>query len=164
MKNSARPPLQRQGAAILLVGERAIFFLIGIMLFAAAMTLLVRAVGVLWLLIASPAASTIAAGSAFLDIILLVLMVVELAYTVMLSLRGVVLSAEPFLIVGLIAVIRRILVITVGEVRGDSGGPSTLAQGSAIELAILTSVVLAFVISITLLRWRPRSEHTEGIE
>lgn len=146
---------------MLLFAERAIFFLIGVMLFAAALTLLVRAIGVLWLLISSPAASTISAGSAFLDIILLVLMVVELAYTVMLSLRGVVLSAEPFLIVGLIAVIRRILVITVGEVRGESAGPSTLAQGSAIELAILTGVVLVFVVSIVLLRSRPRTDAPE---
>jgi uncharacterized membrane protein (DUF373 family) len=91
------------------------------------------------------------AGAAFLDVVLLVLMVVELAYTVVLSLGGVVLSAEPFLIVGLIAVIRRILVITVGEVQ--SGKPSSqLPQNSAIELAILTGVVLAFVLSIVMLR------------
>ncbi|GAC1419461.1 MAG: hypothetical protein NVSMB64_28830 [Candidatus Velthaea sp.] len=161
MRKPLRPPLQRQAAGILLFAERTVFFLIGSMLFAAAVLLLVRSVGVMWLLVSSPASSTITAGSAFLDIILLVLMVVELAYTVMLSLRGVVLSAEPFLIVGLIAVIRRILVITVGEVRGDSAGPSILAQGSAIELAILTGVVLAFVISIILLRWRPHADSAD---
>ena len=86
-------------------------------------------------------------------------MVVELAYTVMLSLGGIVLSAEPFLIVGLIAVIRRILVITVGEVQ-SSKPSSQLPQNSAIELAILTGVVLAFVLSIAMLR-RSRAP-TEG--
>ena len=86
--------------------------------------------------------------------ILLVLMVVELAYTVLLSLRGSVLMAEPFLIVGLIAVIRRILVITVGEV-GPSG--SSVSR-NATELGILTGVVVVFVFSIFLLRRRPNRE------
>ena len=161
--NERKPAtLQGRAAGVLLFAERGVFFLIGIMLFAAALTLLVRAISVLWLLVTSPQGTTIAAGSAFLDIILLVLMVVELAYTVMLSLRGVVLSAEPFLIVGLIAVIRRILVITVGEVHSETTGPATLVQGSAIQLAILTGVVLAFVVSIVLLRSRPRNESIEG--
>jgi uncharacterized membrane protein (DUF373 family) len=142
--------------------EQLIFFVIGAMLFAAALALLARALVVLWALIASPAADMMSAGASFLDVVLLVLMVVELAYTVLLSLRGVVLSAEPFLIVGLIAVIRRILVITVGEVQGDKASPQ-LASGSAIELAILTGVVLAFVISITLLRSRPRTEDVSGL-
>jgi uncharacterized membrane protein (DUF373 family) len=89
----------------------------------------------------------------FLDLILLTLMIVELAYTVILSLRGAVLAAEPFLIVGLIAVIRRILVITVGHVKGGNGGESSTQ--SLIELGVLTAVVLVFVISIVLLRSRP---------
>ncbi len=145
--------LQRLGVRYLHVAERVIFFLIGAMLFAAAFALLARALIVLWALFVSPAGETMAAGAAFLDVVLLVLMVVELAYTVLLSLRGVVLSAEPFLIVGLIAVIRRILVITVGEVQGPHTS-SQLSQTSAVELAILTGVVLAFVVSITMLRWR----------
>jgi uncharacterized membrane protein (DUF373 family) len=99
--------------------ERLIFFIIGAMLFAAAFALLWRAIIVLGELFASPGAHAMDAGAAFLDVVLLVLMVVELAYTVILSLGGIVLSAEPFLIVGLIAVIRRILVITVGEVQSD---------------------------------------------
>jgi uncharacterized membrane protein (DUF373 family) len=90
-------------------------------------------------------------GSRFLDAILLVLMIVELAYTVILSLRGSVLQAEPFLIVGLIAVIRRILVITVGE----AGPHGTSVAQSIGELGILTGVVVVFVGSIVLLRMRP---------
>jgi hypothetical protein len=62
--------------------------------------------------------------------------------------------AEPFLIVGLIAVIRRILVITVGEV-GPSG--SSVSR-NATELGILTGVVIVFVFSIFLLRRRPNRE------
>ncbi len=154
--------LARTGVRILRSVERLIFFVIGAMLFAAALALLARALVVLWELIVSPGSAILSAGAAFLDVVLLVLMVVELAYTVVLSLRGVVLSAEPFLIVGLIAVIRRILVITVGEVQGGKSS-SQLTQNSAVELGILTGVVLVFVISITMLRWRSRPD-THSVE
>lgn len=157
------PSLQRMGVRSLRGVERLIFFVIGVMLFAAAFALLARALVVLWALVISAPTDTMAAGSAFLDVVLLVLMVVELAYTVLLSLGGVELSAEPFLIVGLIAVIRRILVITVGEAQ-SSKTPAHLAQTAILELAILTGVVLAFVLSITMLRWRSRPEYVVPID
>ncbi len=136
--------------------ERFVFFCIGALLFLAAIVLLFRSTESLWGLMIHPRDDAIRYGSAFLDIILLVLMVVELAYTVVLSLRGAVLLAEPFLIVGLIAVIRRMLVITVGGVDTASTAPrgSVISQ-SAAELAILTGVVVVFVGSIVLLRARP---------
>lgn len=154
--------VERVGVRYLRLVERIIFFIIGAMLFAAAFALLYRAAIVLVRLFVSPGDETMEAGAAFLDVVLLVLMLVELAYTVVLSLRGVVLSAEPFLIVGLIAVIRRILVITVGEVQGGKTS-SQLSQGSAIELGILTAVVLAFVASITMLRSRSRTEDLSAV-
>jgi hypothetical protein len=63
-----------------------------------------------------------------------------------------VLSPEPFLIIGLIAVIRRILVITVGETKTPTSGT---VDHSIAELAILTVVVIVFVGSIVVLRIRP---------
>src|SRR4029077_1443045 len=48
-----------------------------------------------------------------LDQLLVVLMVVEILHTVRISIRSHVLVTEPFLIVGLIASIRRVLVITL---------------------------------------------------
>src|SRR5258708_38219698 len=47
-----------------------------------------------------------------LDRILLILMIVELLYTVQVSFREHALVPEPFLIVGLIAAVRRLLVLT----------------------------------------------------
>lgn len=151
-------PLERRAVRALMWTERLVFFLIGALLFVAALALLVRSAVTLLTLIVSPTASTISVGSDFLDLILLVLMVVELAYTVVLSLRGAVLVAEPFLLVGLIAVIRRILVITVGEVGGAGSGKAGLNVGSEVELGVLTGVVIAFVLSIVILRSRPRTE------
>jgi uncharacterized membrane protein (DUF373 family) len=143
--------------SLLVAAERAVFSFVGVLFFIAAFALAVRATADLWTLAMGPHATTMAAGTAFLDIMLLVLMMVELAYTVTVSLRGTVLAAEPFLIVGLIAVIRRMLVITIGDVSPSS--PSNAAGGvgsQPVELGILTGVVLVLVGSIVLLRLRPR--------
>lgn len=149
---SPKPFVQR--AVLLLVwAERIVFMVIGVLLFLAALALLKQSFVVLFEMISGPK-TAIAYGSEFLDVVLLVLMVVELAYTVILSLRGAVLLAEPFLIVGLIAVIRRMLVITVGEVGARQGNVSE----NALELAILTGIVVVFVGSIVLLRTRPQRE------
>jgi hypothetical protein len=150
------PQWTKRAIGVLIWAERGVFFSIGALLFVAAIVLLVRSTDSLFGMMTHPREDTIRYGSEFLDIILLVLMVVELAYTVVLSLRGAVLLAEPFLIVGLIAVIRRILVITVGEVSAANAAPKgTVITQSAAELAILTGVVIVFVGSIVLLRSRP---------
>lgn len=76
-----------------------------------------------------------AAAPNLLDHLLLVLILVEIVYTVVLSLRQHRLVAQPFIVVGLIAVIRRILfVLTPG-----SRIPSTS------ELALLIAMVAVFV-------------------
>jgi hypothetical protein len=142
---------------LLVAAERAVFSFVGVLFFIAAFALAVRATTDLWALIAGPHDMIIAAGTAFLDVMLLVLMMVELAYTVTVSLRGTVLAAEPCLIVGLIAVIRRMLVITIGDVNAGTLPAGSGGLGSQpIELGILTGVVLVLVGSIVLLRRRPR--------
>lgn len=142
-------------ASVALVwSERIVFLAIGILLFVAAIALLKDCLPILGTMFLGGRDVTSSVGSQFLDVILLVLMVVELAYTVILSLRGSVLSPEPFLIIGLIAVIRRILVITVGETKPASGS----VDHTIGELAILTVVVIVFVGSIVVLRFRPSRE------
>jgi uncharacterized membrane protein (DUF373 family) len=155
-------PILDRAVLALVWAERVVFFAIGLMLFAAALYALAQSGLVLFDMLAKHGEESVSTfGSRFLDAILLVLMIVELAYTVILSLRGSVLQAEPFLIVGLIAVIRRILVITVGEA-GPRG--SNVTQSIA-ELAILTGVVIVFVGSIVLLRVRPaRRQEFDDVE
>ena len=145
-------PFIRRAVLALVWAERIVFFAIGILLFGAAIALMKQSVVDLFRMFGG-SGSAIHDGSQFLDVILLVLMVVELAYTVILSLRGAVLMAEPFLIVGLIAVIRRMLVITVGE-PGEHGqsGAANLP-----ELGILTLIVIVFVGAIALMRARPKN-------
>jgi uncharacterized membrane protein (DUF373 family) len=146
----------RNPVGVLVGAERAIFAFVGALFFVAAFALAIRSTVDLWALISGPSDEIIESGTAFLDLMLLVLMMVELAYTVIVSMRGKVLSAEPFLIVGLIAVIRRILVITIGDVNKNAPVPGAQAVGGMdsqpYTLIILTAVVLVLVGSIVLLR------------
>jgi uncharacterized membrane protein (DUF373 family) len=87
-----------------------------------------------------------------LDRILLILLLVELLYTVQVSFREHALVPEPFLLVGLISAIRRVLVMTAefgGEFQRKT---ETQAQHFVLELAVLTVLILALVISLFLLR------------
>src|SRR5437879_1978890 len=82
-----------------------------------------------------------------LDRILLILLVVELLYTVQVSFREHALVPEPFLLVGLISAIRRALILTAefGERQGE-------VHAFVIELGVLTVLILALSISLVLLR------------
>lgn len=134
--------------------ERMTFGIVGLLLAAVALTLAFRSLLLVYQLIVSPSALSIALTAQFLDLILLILMLAEIIYTVTLSLRGAVLSPQPFLIVGLIAVIRRILVITVQEVQSNPSAGKSILSGSTVDLAVLTLVAIAFVAAMCLLQRR----------
>jgi len=89
-----------------------------------------------------------------LDNLLLVLMVVELLYTVQVSFREHAVLPEPFLIVGLVAVVRRILVITA-ETTELQVKTETVFRFALIELGLLTVMVVALVASLLMLRRHP---------
>ncbi len=88
-----------------------------------------------------------------LDRILLILLVVELLYTVQVSFREHGLIPEPFLLVGLIAAIRRVLVLTA-EFADIRDQPETKFQHLIVELSVLTFLIVALVLSLVLLRKR----------
>jgi uncharacterized membrane protein (DUF373 family) len=69
-----------------------------------------------------------------LDRVLLVLILVEIVHTVVLSLRAHRLAAQPFIVVGLVAVIRRILFLLSNQ--------NVIPTA---ELALLIGMVVAFV-------------------
>ncbi len=86
-----------------------------------------------------------------LDQILLILLVIELLYTVQVSFRERGLIAEPFLVVALIAVIRRILVLTA-EVSKLPGADEALFRHAMLELGVLTILVFVLVGSLIMLQ------------
>ncbi len=73
-----------------------------------------------------------------LDRVLLVLILVEIVHTVALSLRAHRLIAQPFIVVGLVAVIRRILFVLTPGTTGQA------PVGTA-ELALLLGMVVVFI-------------------
>ncbi len=90
-----------------------------------------------------------------LDSLLLVLMIVEILHTVGISVRQHELTCEPFLIVGLIATVRRILIITAEQSRLMLEGNLEMFRAILLELGVLTLMVLVIVASLYILKRRP---------
>src|SRR3989454_7690405 len=86
-----------------------------------------------------------------LDRILLILMIIELLYTVQFSFREHALVPEPFLIVGLIAAIRRLLVLTA-EFAPLLQKNDGAFHGAMLELGLLMVMIVAFVVSLVVLK------------
>src|SRR5262245_58239733 len=88
-----------------------------------------------------------------LDQLLLVLLIVDLLYTVHVSFREHVLTAPPFLLVALIAAVRRILVLTAEAKTAAEARPEVF-QATVVELGLLTLMALSLVVCLCLLRTR----------
>jgi uncharacterized membrane protein (DUF373 family) len=129
--------------------EDIVYVGLGILLSIVAVSLLIVALkgilGAVW----SGALSNSIVDS--LDQILLVLLVIELLYTVQVSFREHGLLAEPFIVVALIAVIRRVLVITAQVPKlPESGEP--IFRHAMWELSLLTVMILVLVGSLIMLQ------------
>jgi hypothetical protein len=132
--------------------EDAVYLALGVLLAASAGASLVNGAVAFW--------DAIRGGAALrgivevLDRILLVLMIIELLYTVKVSFREHTLVPEPFLIVGLIAATRRILVVTAQFAVLLERPSETVFRAAMIELGLLTLMVVALVVSLRILRQR----------
>ena len=84
-----------------------------------------------------------------LDQALLVFMVAELLHTIRITLRDRSLAAEPFLIVGMIAGIRRILILTA---RNEDVHDPQQFYFFWVQLLLLTLLVLTMVVAVYI--WR----------
>ena len=90
--------------------EDIVYVGLGLLLSASAITLLVSGFITLGVAIRDTTLTTNIIS--LLDRMLLILLIVELLYTVQVSIREHSIVPEPFLLVGVIAAIRRVLVIT----------------------------------------------------
>ena len=135
--------------------EDLVYIGLGVLLAACAITLLAAA----FLRFGSTALAGEASAQIIplLDRILLILLVVELLYTVQVSFRLHAVTPEPFLLVGLIAAIRRVLLLTAefGHVPGQMD-PAQLVR----ELAVLSALIVAIAISLFVIR---RKDTTDRI-
>jgi uncharacterized membrane protein (DUF373 family) len=132
--------------------EDVVYVGLGLLLAYSAAALLVTGAGALWSSIL--AGAPVQAIIELLDRSLLILMVVELLYTVQVSFQAHALVPEPFLVVGLIAATRRILVVTAQFAHLVEPGSEVQFRNAMMEVALLTVMVLALVGSLRLLRNR----------
>lgn len=129
--------------------EKAIYIIAGVLLAFAAFAMLSKTILSLWALFMNESIRYTALK--LLDDLLLVLMLVEVLHTILVSLKTQVLKTEPFLAIGLIAAVRRILIITV-EAAHIADLSEVVFQRTMIEIGILTMTILILVISIYLVR------------
>lgn len=85
-----------------------------------------------------------------LDRVLLVFIIAELLYTLRLSLARTQLILEPFLIIGLVAVVRRVLVVTAQAERilSDGGNLEPILW----ELGVLAGLIISLAVALSLAR------------
>ena len=130
---------------LLIFGEKIIYVLIVLFLFAGAFLLVYDEI--LTILHFSGEVNRIKVIIEIVAKTLLLLMIIEILVTVRISIREHTICAEPFFIVGLIASIRRILIISV-----ETAYMHDFFYQYMIEIGVLTLLSIIFVLSIVLLR------------
>jgi uncharacterized membrane protein (DUF373 family) len=141
------------------LAEDSLYVGLGLLLIAIAFTLLITEIVYFVRYVST---RTLADNVVFLlDRILLIIIFVEVLYTVQVSFRQHVLRPEPFLVVGLIAVTRRILVLTA-EMSKLAKETQESFYNAMIELGLLTILIIALVVCLRMLRQQERSSEKEG--
>lgn len=100
-------------------------------------------------------------GLRVLDRVLLVLIVAELLCTLQLVITRGEIATEPFLFIGIIAVVRRVVVITAEIEHLPQQGRAL--TNFLLELGLLALLVVAFSIAIYLIRRGAAAEHLAGV-
>ena len=140
--------------------EEILYMVVGLLLLTAAVLIVVGTInGLISALNAH--ANAVTTGVVVLDDVLLTLIVAELLHTLrFVVLRGEIV-AEPFLFVGLIAVVRRILIITAELEQQTPGGRALTNR--LLELGLLGFLALSLALAIYLVR-RSRSGQSDQAE
>jgi uncharacterized membrane protein (DUF373 family) len=134
---------------LLHVLETAIYITVGVFLTIAAGFLLVGTVNDLRDAI-SNGSNAVDIGVLVLDRILLMLIVAELVYTLGLVIHTHELSAEPFLFIGLIAVVRRTLIVTASIESFPAAGRGL--TNLLLQLGALSLLAIALSLAVFLIR------------
>ncbi|MFN6554052.1 phosphate-starvation-inducible PsiE family protein [Mycolicibacterium septicum] len=127
--------------------EDGVYWSIAALLLTGSVVLIIAQVNVLLHLRDSPATQVMLE---MLDGLLLVFIFVELLYAVRTSLRSRELVAEPFLIVGILACIKEIVVVSVDAANLLDKGPEFAR--AIVQVGVLGALVLVLAIAIFVLR------------
>lgn len=145
-------PLVAQG---LISFEFFLYVAVGLLLAVAAIFVLVGTVSGLVHQLAN-GGGAIDVAVVVLDRILLALIVGELVYTLRFVLRTHEIAVEPFLYIGIIAVVRRILIVTAQFERGPQSGHAL--TNLLLEFGVLGLLVPALATAVFLVRRSRRAE------
>ncbi|TQK31751.1 phosphate-starvation-inducible PsiE family protein [Arthrobacter sp. SLBN-53] len=137
---------QRFADRVLSIVEDAVYWGIAVILVAGAVALLVAQVKTMFSLLDAPTSNVMLE---LLDGVLLIFIFVELLYAVRTSLRSHEIAVEPFLIVGILACIKEIVVQSVEAAKLVGQGPEfarTIVQTGVLGALVLVLAVAAWVL------------------
>jgi uncharacterized membrane protein (DUF373 family) len=160
LPKTAPPDLREKISSVFTRVEDVTYVGLGVLLAVSALFLLIATA---WTLIEGLSFSGVSKDLTVevVDQILLVLLIIEILSTVQVSFREHVLTPEPFLVVGLIAAIRRILIITA-EFSNPSEVLEAAFRNAMFELGLLTVLIFSLVFSLYFLKKnRPPSVERE---
>ncbi len=149
------PAFTRMGEKVLGIAEDAVYTVVAILLVAGAVVLLVGAAKQL----TAVGDGTDVAALAMLDKLLLVFVLVELLYAVRMTLVRREIVAEPFLIVGIIASIKEIILLSVEvanvmEGKETTGDVTASIEQFALIIGLLGLLVLVLAGAALILRFK----------
>jgi hypothetical protein len=144
-------PWTSRAAKVLGTSESIVLVLIGVALVLVAVLLLYSSMHDLNEAVRNGPAEIERRAIEILNTVLLVMMTMEIVYTVAISLESHTLNAEPFLIIGVIASIRRMLVITAVSTEVEAH-PEQF-HNTLVELGLLAATVVALASAIWIFRY-----------
>ena len=151
---------QRFADRVLSFAEDAVYWVIAVVLLAGSVALLVAQVNTIWRGLGTNPTSAVMLD--VLDGLLLIFIFVELLYAVRTSLRSHEIVAEPFLIVGILACIKEIVVMSVEAAKLVPNGPEFAR--AIVQVGVLGGLVLILTVSIFVLRVQRRGASDEAAE
>lgn len=155
MVDSAHTGYKRVIGAVLEVGEDIAYFLIAALLLVIAFIILGQAVVTLWGLPSAEGAQPVVLD--VLDLLLLVFIVVELLFAVRATISRRELVAEPFLLVGVIASVKEIVVLSVKA-------PDVMGTDKFTDLVLSLAALGGLVLVLSLAAWLLRIKEREPRE
>ncbi|BCO09447.1 hypothetical protein GF1_18230 [Desulfolithobacter dissulfuricans] len=141
--------------------QRALYGLVTVALIIAAALVLFDALRSFTELLHVPDTTIAHVSLVAVDRLLLALMFLEIMHTIQIIFGEEfhLACVEPFLLVGIIAFIRRMLIISLELSHGENGGHEYF-QDFMIETVVLGLMVFLFIFAVVLLRWDRKRKKT----
>ena len=152
-----REPIADPADRVLRIGENVVYSFVGVLLAAAAVITLVV---VAYHLVSDVSKGVEKGVTEALDGLLLVFILLELLAGVRATMKEKRLVAEPFLIVGIIASIKEIVVLTL-ESKEIYDTDDAAFENAMIEIGVLAGVILLIALASYLVRRKEREPEEE---